>query len=127
MVVELVAADLSCVLCPAGNRSVRSATRDSGYRLQRDEIVMNLQDLELWLAPIAVVMCIVGMLVVIGVLRRWKWLVAPPPSYWPMWGLSFIRITLGARGLITVLYLLGSGLVLIGLLTLAGILFGKLI
>jgi hypothetical protein len=51
--------------------------------------------------------------------------VDPPASYWPAWGLSFIRITVGTRGLITVLYLLGSGLVLVGLLTLAGILFGK--
>jgi hypothetical protein len=87
--------------------------------------VTDLQDLELWLVPIAVVMCVGGVLLVVGVLRRSKWLVDPPASYWPMWGLSFIRIMLGARGLIAVLYLLGSGLVLIGLVTLAGILFGK--
>lgn len=87
--------------------------------------MIDLQDLEAWLAPIVVVICVVGVLLVIGVLRRWKWLVDPPASYWPMWGLSFIRITLGTGGLITVLYLLGSGLVLVGLLTLAGILFGK--
>jgi hypothetical protein len=87
--------------------------------------MIDLQDLEPWLAPIAVVMCVVGVLLVTGVLRRWRWLVDPPASYWPMWGISFIRIMLGTRGLIAVLYVLGSGLVLVGLVTLAGILFGK--
>jgi hypothetical protein len=87
--------------------------------------MIDLRDLELWLVPIAGVMCVVGVFLVIGVLRRWKWLVDPPASYWPVWGLSFIRIMLGTRGLIAVLCMLGSGLVLIGLVTLAGVLFGK--
>jgi hypothetical protein len=32
--------------------------------------VIDLQDLELWLAPIVVVMCVVGVLVVTGVRQR---------------------------------------------------------
>jgi hypothetical protein len=87
--------------------------------------VIDLQDLEPWLGPIAVVMCVVGVVLVAGVLRRWRWLVDPPASHWPIWGLSFIRMVLGARGLIAVLYVLGSGLVLVGLVTLAGVLLGK--
>jgi len=87
--------------------------------------MIDLQDLEVWLLPIAVAMCLVGVLVVTGVLRRWGWLVDPPTSYWPVWGLSFVRIILGSRGLIAVLYVLGSSLVLIGLVTLAGVLFGR--
>jgi hypothetical protein len=91
----------------------------------REEIVIDLQDLEPWLVPIAIVMCLVGALMVTGVRRRWGWLVDPPASYWPVSGPSFIRVLLGARGLIAVLYVLGSGLVLVGLVTLAGVLFGK--
>jgi hypothetical protein len=53
--------------------------------------VIDVQDLEPWLAPIALVMCIVGALLVTGVRRRWRWLVDPPASSRPVSGPLFIK------------------------------------
>jgi hypothetical protein len=87
--------------------------------------VIDLETLESWLLPISLLMCLVGALLVAGVRRRWKWLVDPQPLLWPLWGLSFVRTVVGVRGLRIFVYALGIGLVLIGAVTMTGVLLRR--
>ena len=56
-----------------------------------------------------------GLFLILGSVKRWKWLVDPPAEYWPFYSHSFLKKCLRPEGLLVFNYLLGILLIVLSL------------
>ena len=56
-----------------------------------------------------------GVVLILGSMKRWKWLVDPPPGNWPFDSHAFLKKWLGPEGLLVFNYLLGILLIILSL------------
>ena len=60
----------------------------------------------------------IGLLLIIGTLRKWPLMVDPPEQCWLVYSQSFIKKAFGRTGLVTFNYLVGCLFIFVGLLAL---------
>jgi hypothetical protein len=56
-----------------------------------------------------------GLALILGSVKRWKWLVDPPTEYWPFYSHSFLKKFFGQEALLPFNYLLGIVLIILSL------------
>ena len=58
---------------------------------------------------------VAGLVLILGSMKRWKWLVDPPAENWPFDPHAFLKKWLGPDGLLVFNYLLGTLLIILSL------------
>jgi len=56
-----------------------------------------------------------GIVLILGSVKRWKWLVDPPAEHWPFDSHAFLMKCLGPEGVLVFNYLLGILLIILSL------------
>ena len=54
-----------------------------------------------------------GLMLAIGANRGWRWLVDPPPQFWPIYFLSFVKRFFGPGAVRLLVYVIGFSIMLV--------------
>jgi hypothetical protein len=61
-------------------------------------------------------MITLGLLLISGAYRRWRWLVDPPTELWPFYSQSLIKKLFGKHAVVYFTYLVGFGIIVISIM-----------